>query len=443
MQHNPEGCDRGELANLAAEATPDIIPQVHFSRHQLENGLRVLLCPDNRVPMVHVTLHYRVGSSFEHPGQSGFAHLFEHLMFQGSDNVPANEHGRLVDSAGGRWNASTSKDRTNYYNTLPSHEWKLGLWLESDRMLSLQVTEENFENQRQTVIEEKKQSYDNRPYGMAFLRFDELAYENWAYGHPIIGSEEDLQIASLADALNFHETHYGPSTAVIVLSGDFQTQAALELISDYFGEAPAKSVPQPPDLSEPPQTSEKRETIVDQLGMLAALYLGYHMPELGSDAYNALSMLALILTQGESSCMYRDLVHETGLVTSIWAGPNQYKGPGLFTLWCQIQAGAECDRTLRRIEGHLARMASEGPSEDELQRARNQVLHRFVSSRKTISGIAETLARFELMHGDADLINYQAARYLAISSEEIRRAAHDTFQNSNRTVLTVYPKSGN
>ena len=443
MSHNPEGCDREEVPNLAAGATPDMIPLVDYSRHQLENGLRILLCPDNRVPMVHVTLHYRVGSSFERPGQSGFAHLFEHLMFQGSANVPANEHGRLVDSAGGRWNASTSKDRTNYYNTLPSHEWKLGLWLESDRLLALQVTEENFENQRQTVIEEKKQSYDNRPYGMAFLRFDELAYENWAYGHPIIGSEEDLRTASLSDAQNFHDMHYGPSTAVLVLSGDFQTPAALELITQYFGEAPGKPVPQPPDLSEPVQLSEKRETMVDPLGMLPALYQGYHMPELGSDDYNALSMLALILTHGESSCMYRDLVHEKGLVTSIWAGPNQYKGPGLFTLWCQLQEGADCAQTLNRMEGHLARLASKGPAPEELQRARNQVLHRFVTSRKTISGIAETLARFELMHGDADLINDQAARYLAISGEEIRRAAVATFQNSNRTVLTVLPKSAN
>lgn len=439
--HNLDGVP-GIPANSDLPITPDIIPRVEFSRHRLENGLRVLLCPDERVPLVHVTVHYRVGSSFEQPGQSGFAHLFEHMMFQGSAHVPSNEHGRLVDSAGGRWNATTSKDRTNYYDTLPSHQLKLGLWLESDRMLSLAVTEKNFENQRQTVLEEKKQSYDNRPYGLAYLRFDELAYENWAYAHPIIGCEEDLATATLEDATAFHDAHYGPSTAVLVLTGDFREEEALETILDYFGEAPSKPVPPAPNLDEPPQTYEKREVLEDPLAILPAIYAGYHMPEVGSAEYNALTMLALVLAHGESSSMYRDLVHERGLVTSLWAGPNQYKGPELFALWCQLQEGVEPLDVIAIVEEHLSRMAADGPSDEELEMARNQVLYRFVSSRKTISGIGESLARFELIHGDADLINQQAGRYLSIKGCDIQRAARQAFRTENRTLITVQPDTG-
>ena len=169
------------------------VPEIRFEQHHLSNGLDVILAPDSRVPLVHLSLYYNVGSSHETKGYSGLAHLFEHLMFQGSGNLGPNEHGVLIDRAGGEWNASTSKDRTHYYETVPSHFLDLVLWLEADRMRSLNISPENFENQRQTVLEEKRESYDNRPYGPAHLRFDEIAYGNWVYSHPIIGSEEDLQ----------------------------------------------------------------------------------------------------------------------------------------------------------------------------------------------------------------------------------------------------------
>ena len=193
----------------------------------MSNGLEVILYRDNRIPLTHVSLHYRVGSSYEKRGESGLAHLFEHMMFEGSENVGKNEHGRLLDAAGGSWNASTSKDRTNYYATVPSNYLDLALWLEADRMRSLLITPENFENQRQTVIEEKKQSYDNRPYGRAHLRFDELAYTNWAYGHPVIGQIEDLQKFTLEQAIDFHRRFYGPGNAVLVVAGDIVEADAL------------------------------------------------------------------------------------------------------------------------------------------------------------------------------------------------------------------------
>ncbi|HXK61875.1 MAG TPA: pitrilysin family protein, partial [Acidobacteriota bacterium] len=269
---------------------------IEFTEHKLPNGLRVILYRDNRVPLVHVSLHYRVGSSYEQRGRSGLAHLFEHLMFEGSENVAKNEHGRLLDAAGGSWNASTSKDRTNYYSTVPSNYLDLALWLEADRMRSVRITPENFENQRQTVIEEKKQSYDNRPYGRAHLRFDELAYSNWAYGHPIIGEDEDLRQLTLDQALDFYQRFYGPGNAVLVVAGDIHEDEALSRIEHYFSPIPDRTAPVEPDLSERIQDQEKREVHRDALAVLPAIMLGFHMPEYGTSDFYALSMLSLILT---------------------------------------------------------------------------------------------------------------------------------------------------
>ncbi len=425
----------------AAAPLPPAVPPVAFREASLGNGLRVILHRDGSVPLVHVTLHYGVGSSFEQPGQSGFAHLFEHMMFQGSRLVGKNEHGRLLDAAGGRWNATTSKDRTNYYATVPSHQLELALWLEADRMLSLEVTEENFDNQRQTVIEEKKQSYDNRPYGLAYLRFDELAYQNWAYAHPIIGSVQDLQRATREDAEEFHRTFYGPGNAVLAISGDFQESRVLDTVERYFGVARNQSQPSSPDLFEPPQEAEKREVLEDPLALLPAVYIGYHMPRLGSPEFYALSMLTLILSQGESSRLYRRLVYEHNWITSLSAGPNQYRGPQLFVLWYQVQQGVATAPVLEAIEEEIERMCAEPVSDQELEKARNQVLHRFVAARGTLSGIGEGLARYTLLLDGPERINREVHHYLDVGAAEIRETARRVFRSSNRSLIEVMPSA--
>ncbi|MFQ5740597.1 MAG: M16 family metallopeptidase [Acidobacteriota bacterium] len=415
------------------------IPSIHFVRDQLENGLDVILCPDRRVPLVFLAVYYRVGSSYEKPGRSGFAHLFEHMMFQGSENVAKNEHGRYVDSAGGRWNATTSKDRTNYFETLPSHYLDLGLWLEADRMRSLRVTEENFENQRQTVIEEKKQTYDNRPYGSAYLLFDQLAYQNWAYGHSIIGSVEDLRKATLQDAIVFHRTYYRPDNATLVLAGDIDEGAALKKIETFFGSSSRPNPPPPPDLTEPEQKEEKRQCIQDPLAALAAVSVGYHLPHLGSPDHYALAMLSLVLAHGDSSRLYRKLVYDNNWVTSLSAGTNLYKGPQLFRLWLQIQEGVEVQQVLGTLNEQLLRFQEELVSEKELEKARNQVLFRYVTGRSTVADIGQALARYAVLYEDPDMINQEARRYLAVSREAIRDAAARTFRPENRTAIVVEP----
>lgn len=417
------------------------LPTIEFQHHTLENGLQLLLHRDNRVPLAHVSLHYRVGSSYERPGYSGFAHLFEHLMFQGSENVGKNEHGKYVDTAGGSWNASTNKDRTNYYQTVPAHYLELALWLEAERMRSLKVTPENFDNQRRTVIEEKKQNYDNRPYGLAYLRFDELAYENWAYGHPVIGSVLDLEEASWEDARNFHQKYYGPSRAILVLSGDIVEEEALEKVQRHFGGIPRQSEPSEPDLREAEQKVEKSEIIQDHLAVLPALAIGYHMPELGSPEYYALSLLSVVLSQGESSRLYRRLVSDNNWITSFSAGPNQYKGPELFELWFQLQGGVSATKVLQTVEEELKKVQQDGITQEELEKAKNQIAFSCVSYLSTVASIGERLAHSAVYFGDPHVMNREWNRFSSVTREEIPQTALQTFRSQNRTLLRVEPQA--
>lgn len=416
------------------------VPSIEFQQHHLANGLEILLHRDQRVPLVHLTLHYRVGSSYETPGRSGFAHLFEHMMFQGSKNVPKNEHGRLIDSAGGVWNASTNKDCTNYFETVPSHYLDLGLWLEAERMRSLEVSQENFENQRQTVIEEKKQSYDNRPYGLSHQRFDSLAYRTWAYGHPVIGSVEDLKKASLEDAQEFHRTFYGPDNAVLVLSGDISQDSALRKIERYFGSIDIRTSARPPDLEEPEQRKEKREQMEDPLAVLPLVGIGYQMPSIGSPEYFALSVLALILALGDSSRLNQNLLYQRNWITQLFAGPNEYKGPQLFNIWFQTQAGIPPGEVLAEVDRELERVRTEKVSDKELQKARNQTAHGFVTRFGTNSQIGESLARCSIYFDNPEMINEELNHYLEVTPEAIRDAAQQTFQVERRTVLQTLPR---
>lgn len=418
--------------------------QIHidFSEHRLSNGLQVILYPDNRIPLVHVSLHYRVGSSYEQRGQSGLAHLFEHMMFEGSENVAKNEHGRLLDAAGGSWNASTSKDRTNYYATVPSNYLELALWLEADRMRSLRITPENFENQRQTVIEEKKQSYDNRPYGRAHLRFDELAYANWAYGHPVIGDVEDLKELTLEQSVAFHRRFYGPGNVVLVVAGDVTEVDALAKIEKYFSPIADGTDGFRPDLAEPAQEREKKELHRDVLAALPAMMLGFHMPEYGSRDHYALAILSLILTQGESSRLYRKMIYDNNWVTSIYSGPNQYKGPQLFTVWCQMQDGNPPERIQTELMAELRSLGQKAVSEEELEKARNNINHAFLTRLTRVSQIGEALANYAVFLDDPGAINTELDRFFQIGAQDIQAAADRIFTVENQTAIFVLPQGG-
>jgi predicted Zn-dependent peptidase len=417
------------------------VPKIQFDEHQLASGLKLILHSCDRSPLVHVGLHYSVGSSFEVQGLSGFAHLFEHMMFQGSANVDKNEHGKYIDEAGGRWNASTNKDRTNYYETVPANFLKLAFWLEADRMASLKVTEENFENQRQTVIEEKKQSYDNRPYGLSYLRFDELAYQNWAYAHPIIGSVEDLRKATLQDALDFHELYYGPGNATLVVAGDIEPAETIAVVREYFESIPDSTSPREPDLDEPQQERSKFEIMADPLAVLPAVAIGYHMPGLGSPEYYALTMLALILADGDSSRFYRKFVYRNNWITGLFAGPNQYKGPQLFRVWFQIQDDVTPQTVIDAVDEEVSRIINEGVTDKELEKARNQVTHRFIARLSTVYQVGELLAHYASFFNEPGLVNTQIDEYHAITRGEVLNAAQKFLVPENRSIILTEPGS--
>lgn len=418
---------------------PGLLPKLELTRDELPNGLQVVLCPDRRAPLAHLSVHYRVGASHEEPGLSGLAHLFEHLMFEGSANVGRNEHGRRVDEAGGRWNASTSKDRTNYHQTLPSHQIELALWLESDRMAGLRLTRETLENQRRTVIEEKKQSYDNRPYGPATLRFDELAYSNWAYAHPVIGYVEDLERVSLNDLESFHRRFYGPSNAVLALSGDFAPRQAESLIHKYFAPLTGEPPPAPPSLDEPVPSGPRVEEITDHLAILPAVSLGFQMPPLGSPEHPPLAMLAGILGEGASSRLFQRFVYDLPWMTGLWAGPNRYRGPQQFRIWFQVQAGVDPARVLTGVEQELARVRDERVTPNELDKARNQAMHHFVNRLARTSQVGEMLAQGASVQGDPEAAHQELLRSFDVTADQIRDAAAEFLVPERCTRLVVRP----
>ena len=406
----------------------------------LQNGLRVVMSPDRTVPTVAIALYYDVGSRDEAKSKSGFAHLFEHLMFQGSQNVDKMEHFQLIMRRGGDANGTTSHDRTNYYETLPSHELELGLWLEADRMRSLAVTQENFENQRATVIEERRQSYDNQPYMLSSLRINELAYgEYWPYAHSTIGDMEDLKKASLADVQGFYRNYYTPNNAVLGLAGDFEPQQALELVRRHFGDIPRHERPPSRPGKLPVQTEERYEVMPDPLAPLPAFHISYHIPPDREPDHYPLEMLAVVLGDGESSRLYQKLVKELELVQQIHVATDGRRGPDLFSFWAVCAEGRRGKEVREVIYQELEQIVARGVTERELQKARNRVRADFTFGLQSNLLRAQRLAEFEMYFGDARLLRQELEPYLQVSVKDIQRVAGKYLKADNRAVLDVVP----
>lgn len=414
------------------------IPVVRYS---LKNGLRVVLSPDRSSPQVAVVLIYDVGSAKEVPRRSGFAHLFEHMMFQGSGHVKKGEHFRYIKKFGGTINANTTADRTLYYSVVPSSQLAMVLWLESDRMRSLKVTLRNLNNQRKVVKNERRQRIDNKAYIPAMLRLRELAYSDWAYAHPVIGSMADLDSASLSDVQRFFARYYRPNNAVLAISGDFKLADAKALIAHYFGDIARGAKRTPLRVKQPRQDKTKYLLLGDKKARLPAFMMAWHIPPSRSrDAY-ALSMLSEILVGGKSSRLYRLLVKQKQLVLGIFGGPAGRRGPDLFTVVGVTRGGApKVVRALVRQE--IARIQRTGITARELQKIRNNYLAGFIFGYQKNRPRAESLAKFELYYGDATLLNGELQRYLAVTTADIQRVAKTYFVNSNLTVIDVMPARG-
>jgi predicted Zn-dependent peptidase len=413
---------------------------VPIVRERLANGLRVVMNPDHTVPTVAVAVYYDVGSRNEQRGRSGFAHLFEHMMFQGSQNVGKGEHFLLVMNRGGSPNGTTNHDRTNYFQTLPANDLALGLWLEADRMRSLAITQDNFENQRQTVMEERRQSYDNRPYMKSMLRMNELSYGDYfPYSHSTIGDMQDLVNAPLSAVKEFFDAYYAPNNAVLSLAGDFDPKQAMELVNRYFGGIKPSNTPAYNPAPFAPQTAERVETMIDPLAELPAFHVAYHIPPDRDPDHYPLDLLAIVLGDGESSRLYQKLVKGKELLQEIDVNTDSRRGPDLFSFWAIVSEGHKGAEAREVIFRELSDVAEKGITERELQKAKNKVRSMFIFALESNMSRAMHLGEFEMFSGDANLLNTEADRYLAVTLDDVKRVAKQYFAATNRTVLDVLP----
>lgn len=409
-------------------------------RLRLKNGLDVVVMKDSSAPVVAVNLWYKVGSKDEKPGKSGFAHLFEHMMFQGSENVSKAEHMKLISDVGGWMNGTTSKDRTNYFEVVPANQLRLALWLEADRMRSLAVNEENFENQRSTVKEERRLRVDNAPYAPVFYELlDELTYQNWAYKHSVIGSMEDLDKAVLEDVVDFHKRYYKPNNAVLAVVGHFETQETITLIKEYFEDIPSGSDPPEVDLDEPMQTAERRTVWKDRFAPMPAYACAYHVSKYGDQDYYSLELIEKILLDGESSRLYRTLVEDHQVALHLFGGVDPKIGPGTFMLFAQVTPGHTIPEIENLVERETERLKTELVSDRELQKVKNRCKAEAASHMEKVHSSADLLCKFTAILNNPDLIYTEIDRLLMVSADDINKVANKYFRKENRSVIEVVP----
>jgi predicted Zn-dependent peptidase len=410
-----------------------------IQQFSLANGLRVILCEDHAVPVVSVALYYDVGSRDEKVGRTGFAHLFEHMMFQGSENVPKAAHFQYIFNAGGSMNGTTSTERTNYYETLPASHLPLALWLESDRMRSLKVTQENLDNQRNAVQEEKRLRYDNQPYVNAFLRINELIFKNPANAHSTIGSMEDLDAATIEDVQEFFRIYYAPNNAVLAIVGDFETGEAIELVRKYFEGIPSQPAPRPVDVSEPEDVAQSQEVFDDKLAPAPAFVLGWKIPARRTPDFYALSLAADLIFEGDSSRLYQKLVKGDESVVSIQGGIDERRGPSALYIFALPKPGEEVATIRDQIFDEIRSLRNSGPSAAEMEKLRNGLCNDVVRGRQSTMYRAQRLAEYTLYDGDPTLFDTELDQYLAITPEQIRSAVERYLDVENRVVLDIVP----
>ncbi|MER6914107.1 pitrilysin family protein [Streptomyces sp. NPDC000594] len=414
------------------------------TEHRLANGLRVVLSEDHLTPVAAVCLWYDVGSRHEVKDRTGLAHLFEHLMFQGSHQVKGNGHFELVQGAGGSLNGTTSFERTNYFETMPAHQLELALWLEADRMGSLlaALDDESMENQRDVVKNERRQRYDNVPYGTAFEKLTALAYpEGHPYHHTPIGSMADLDAATLEDARAFFRTYYAPNNAVLSVVGDIDPGATLAWIEKYFGSIPGHDgKPQPRDGSLPDTIGEQLREVVEEEVPARALMAAYRLPHDGTRECDAVDLALTVLGGGESSRLHNRLVRRDQTAVAAGFGLLRLAGaPSLGWLDVKTSTGVEVERIESAVDDELARFAEDGPTPEELERAQAQLEREWLDRLSTVAGRADELCRYAVLFGDPQLALTAVDRILDVTADEVRAVAAARLRPDNRAVLVYEP----
>ncbi len=420
--------------------TAQMAHKIEFTEFDLDNGLHVILHEDHSTPIVAVSVMYHVGSKNEDPNRRGFAHFFEHLLFEGSEYIERGMYSKYVENAGGTLNANTSFDRTYYYEILPSNQLELGLWLESERMLHAKVDKKGVETQRDVVKEERRQRVENQPYGDLLEQTLSRAYHDHPYRWPIIGYMEDLNAATEADYKEFYETFYVPNNATLVIAGDIDKEQASAWVEKYFSGIPKgdQSIPRP-DVEEPPLAGEVRDTVFDEI-QLPAVIQAYRTPEMTHEDSYALQMLSRLLSKGESSRMYKSIVDEQQKALFVANFPLPMEDPGLSLMYGIAAAGVDVGVLEEAMNEEIEKVREELISQREYEKLRNQIDSEFVSKNARISGIAENLATYHTFYGNTNLVNTEIKRYMDVTREDIREAARKYFVKDNRVVLYYLPK---
>ena len=415
--------------------------KIEFTEYNLDNGLHVILHKDNTTPIVAVSVLYHVGSKNEDPARTGFAHFFEHLLFEGTDNIKRGEFDKYITNSGGTNNANTSNDRTFYYEVLPSNQLEMGLWLESERMMHAKIETAGVETQREVVKEEKRQRMDNQPYGSILTEILKRAYTVHPYRWPTIGSLDHLNQATLDEFVNFYKTFYVPENATLSISGDLDIEQAKQLIAKYFKDIPkgGKEIPRP-KIVEPVQKAEVRDVVLDNI-QLPAVVQAYHMPAQGTDESYALDMLSTLLSGGQSSRLYKALVDEQKKAYTVQSFPFSSEDPGLYLVFALANVGVNVDDLEKAMDTEVDKLKTELISDKEFQKVRNQVESQFVQQNSSMVGVAEQLANYYVYFGDANLINTEIDRYMKVTKEDLQKVAKKYLNKENRVVLHYLPKS--
>ncbi|HEY7284604.1 MAG TPA: pitrilysin family protein [Vicinamibacterales bacterium] len=414
-------------------------PKLQYAITTLPNGLTLVMSEDHSTPIVHLNLTYHVGSKNERPGRTGFAHLFEHLMFKGSQNVMPEAHTSYVASVGGQSNAYTTDDETVFWETVPSQYLPMILWLEADRMATLRIDKDTFTNEREVVKEERRMRVDNQPYG----RLNEIIYDQaftvHPYKHATIGSMEDLEAASVEDVRDFYRTYYVPSNATLVLVGDFDAAQAMQLVTQYIGRVPKGDREVPRDIpKEPPQTKEKRVTL-SQPWPLPAVVVAHHITFDGNPDSYPLHIAAKVLSDGESSRIYKKLVYEKQMAVAAFGSANLIEDPNLFYAVAIVQPGHTTEEVANTLIAELERLKTEPISARELQRTKNQFARDYILGRESNQQKAGVLAHAVVIHNDIKTADGEFDIFQNITVADVQRVARTYFTPENRMVLTLMP----
>ena len=425
------------LAPIEAAVRP---PKLEYQLRTLPNGLRVILSEDHSTPIVHVSVVYHVGSKNERPGRTGFAHFFEHMMFKGSANVEPEAHTSIIASVGGRSNATTNEDETEFWQTLPSQYLPLALWMEADRMATLRIDEAAFRREREVVKEERRMRVENQPYGrLSEIIFDQ-AFTTHPYKHSTIGSMADLEAASVEDVREFHSTYYVPENATVTIVGDFNTAQALDMVTEYFGRVPKAARPVPRDIPKEPAQTRERRAVVEESWPLPAVVVAYHVTYDGHpDAY-PLHITSKILSDGQSARIPRELVYNKRLALTAFGSGNITEDPNLFYAVAIVQPGQSPAAAEQALIAEFEKLKREPITAAELQRSKNQWARDYIVSRESNQDKASHLSHAAVIHNDITTADGEFDIFMNVTVADVQRVAKTYFNDTNRVVVHILPK---